>query len=153
MSFTTHRPEIELVVALVRQTSKPGCVLSDTVAESLVYLCEHASLFDHLVSDSPFKTHFFSQLELCSDSQDHSLAFTLFEDIAVFFREKTLRSRESPSALEEKVLHIFEHCGEWDEKDTTLVSIWYWSKLPKRAHKASSTTRSSQPLSSTCQTS
>lgn len=55
--------------------------------------------------------------------------FSLFEDLSLINRAYSLLADEpSPNAL--KILQAFENMGEWTPGDGTIVSDWYWLRLP-----------------------
>ena len=58
-------------------------------------------------------------------------AFALVEDIALFMREKKLRTGcalQHPT--EERILAYFEGCGKWRREYGELVTDLYYSQLP-----------------------
>lgn len=57
--------------------------------------------------------------------------FCLFEDLALLVRAHSLRpSVVTTSTPLVALLDAFESSGEWHPEDGTLVSEWYWLRLP-----------------------
>ena len=44
-----------------------------------------------------------------------------------------LQKERNLSDTECKILHYFETCGEWQPQDPTIVSHWYWWRIPTLA--------------------
>lgn len=81
---------------------------------------------------SPVTEHFFHELATLPQS-DESHWMSLFEDMAILFREHALGNAASEISLEgTRLLECFETCGLWAPGDGTLVSQWYWEELPRR---------------------
>ncbi len=58
------------------------------------------------------------------------LCFALFEEMAVLTREKYLRAGGNVTPVEEEVMRYFEQSGLWRINDGTLVSEYYFVRLP-----------------------
>lgn len=120
-------------------------------------LAAHADEYDQLITKpNTFATHFAATVALLahtavhapvhapapaevgmasppvpSDAQLADAAFMLVEDMAALFRERSLRDPESPvPPAEEALLAHFESCGEWQPADGSLVTDWYYVRLP-----------------------
>ena len=89
--------------------------------------------FDACVGeDNPFYKEFVLHLQagVCMDED----CLSLFECLAIFFRIRQLIQKErNLSDTESKLLHYFETCGEWQPQDPTIVSHWYWWRIPTLA--------------------
>ncbi len=133
MSFSAHRSDMALFVSKLRACQEKVHPFKDIVAESLEHMTKHTDAFDVNVSYSPFIEHFVSLITSSLDDDDDGIYFGLFEDIAIFFREKTLKTSGAGNAIEQRVLDFFESFGEWHPLDGTMVSDWYWKKLPRVA--------------------
>ncbi|WCB47409.1 hypothetical protein [Nitratidesulfovibrio vulgaris] len=75
-----------------------------------------------------FMPHFHDAL--CSLPREEAL-FALFEDMALLARAHAVSCR--PEMIPEPlaaVMTAFEADGEWHPNDGTLVSEWYWLRLP-----------------------
>lgn len=66
--------------------------------------------------------------------------FGLLEDLALITRGRTLFANEE-DMKEKKVLEHFENLGEWTLGDGTLISDWYWLRLPALAMTSDKTQR------------
>lgn len=61
----------------------------------------------------------------------HSVAFQMIEAIAVVIREASLReSTQQPRAAQEAVMRYFEESGHWHPGDGSLVSDYYYNRVP-----------------------
>lgn len=102
-------------------------------SQGLKYLLENCPSFDACVSeDNPFYREFVHHLQagICMDED----CLSLFECLAIFFRIRQMIQKErNLSDTENKVLHYFETCGEWQPQDPTIVSHWYWWRIPTLA--------------------
>lgn len=102
-------------------------------SQGLKYLLENCPSFDACVSeDNPFYKEFVHHLQagICMDED----CLSLFECLAIFFRIRQLIQKErNLSDTESKLLHYFETCGEWQPQDPTIVSHWYWWRIPTLA--------------------
>jgi|GEM_PF-968675 len=78
-------------------------------------------------------------LSVCQDSDIpviamHDKAFGLMECLAIIARESTLRQkRETALPAQTNVMRYFEGCGHWTPGDGTLVTEFYYSRIPKAA--------------------
>lgn len=128
--------------ALSEESAHEGEIRGIT-ARGLKCLAHNAPAFDETVLvPSPFTEHFerviglFGGREerLAQFSQDPgAIAFTILEDLSVFFRERLLKQGCVPlETAESNVLKWFETCGEWSPADGTLVSDWYYVQVPAR---------------------
>lgn len=104
-------------------------LFKDMVHESLNHIAENIDSFSN-ISSLPFVEHFVNRVNKLPENHDESIYFDLFEDIVIFFREKTLFSKQEMAEIERKVLQTFEQSDEWRQGDGKLVSEWYWSILP-----------------------
>lgn len=96
----------------------------------------HALEFDREAHpDFSLQKHFLHLLASLPEKEDELWWLEVFEDIALFVREKCLRSGGPQRALERGILRHFEHCGEWPADTTTLVGVMYWRELPRRLAK------------------
>ena len=128
--FTTHRALLEdaLCRLSVTPTEAPWAPYA---LEGIAHMVRRAEVYDVAVRfDSPFREHFLNFLTSPSpDDEGHWIA--LFEDLILFIREKTLRPpHRGFEPVEHKLLSHFELCGEWEPFDGTLISEWYWQRLP-----------------------
>lgn len=135
MPLSSHRNELRTLLAACesRAGSIPGLTDSGVVLlrQSLRHLADHAEDFDDcLPEDNPFYEEFTGILLLCrSPGLDW---FSLFECIAIFFRLRQCRHVGCvPCQAERALLRHFEQCGEWRPDDGTLVSEWYWRRIPE----------------------
>ena len=61
-------------------------------------------------------------------------AFGLMECLAVIVRESTLRQKSAKALpAQADVMRYFEGCGHWMPGDGTLVTEFYYSRIPKSA--------------------
>ena len=73
--------------------------------------------------------------DLCGDAADigvmHDRAFALMECMAVIAREHTFRKgAQKTLAAQADLMRFFEKSGHWAEGDGTLVSEYYYSRIP-----------------------
>lgn len=137
--FSEQRPAMESVYQTLQASRGSGPSFGDLVCTGLKHLTDKARDFDLCVDcDSAQSKHFFSELASLkagspapADPADCWLC--LFEDLALFFREKFLRHPEDrvPEA-EQNVMDYFESSGEWHPEDAHLVSHAYWVGLPEK---------------------
>ncbi len=101
-------------------------------SQGLKYLLEHSASFDTCVGeDNPFYQEFIMRLQN-GISMDED-CFGLFECLAIFFRIRQIVEKgRGLSEVESQVLHYFETCGEWEPQDSTVVSHWYWWRIPSQ---------------------
>ncbi len=86
-----------------------------------------------LTPDTPFMRHFVDFL--CGTHDDETDEEQLFEDLVLFFREKTLRlAPHRMSEVEREVLKHFEDAQRPDDLDN-LARRWYWVCLPALVQK------------------
>lgn len=61
----------------------------------------------------------------------HDNAFALFEALAVVFRETFLRAGASAlKPIQQAILDFFEGSGHWKANEGTLVSDYYYNRIP-----------------------
>lgn len=131
MPFSTHIQTLRQYHAVLGEIPRPEPVQA-LVRDCVSHVLAHARSFDTYVSgDSPFLKEFLDAAS-CGDTSGDQ-CFSVLECLVIFFREKSLRSPDtSKHPLESSLLHHFESSGKWDANDGTLVTSWYWSKLPQR---------------------
>lgn len=71
-------------------------------------------------------------IQMLKQIPDPDAIFGLMEDLALITRGHTLFTHKS-SAKEAEVLQTFENTGEWQLGDGTIISDWYWLRLPALA--------------------
>ena len=132
MSLSSHHKAMErLYTASISQaSSRPAQKL---FSQGLKHLLENSPAFDACVGeDNPFYQEFVLQLQtnICLEED----CLSLFECLAIFFRLRQMAANGVPlDGIERKVLHFFETCGEWQPQDPTIVSFWYWWRIPLQA--------------------
>lgn len=114
-------------------------------AAGLRCLAENAEQYDRLiVRPNAFAAHFAATVAMLAPTaalappatapaggQIDDAAFMLVEDMAALFRERSLRAPEdAPRAAERALLDHFERCGEWLPADGTIITDWYYVRLP-----------------------
>lgn len=100
------------------------------LCRGLQFLLEHPQEFDACVAENnPFYQEFTARLAAGAHTDED--IFSLFECLAIFFRLKQFHNNTVPqSTVEKQVLAHFESSGEWQPHDNTLVSLWYWWRIP-----------------------
>jgi len=94
----------------------------------LASLKENSADYDSILKDdNPFFQEFTHCLKQESISDEDW--FSLFECVVIFIRMRQA-SASKLSQPEQDVLHYFETCGEWNPHDDTIVSHWYWGRIP-----------------------
>lgn len=134
MFFQTNIPHIKKAVETL-STRQPGDTHDNTAAltaqckAGLQLLLRNPQSYDtHVTAPSPFTDHF---LEALAQLPHPDAVFGLFEDLVIFMREKSLRCHgDNACPVETSLLSHFETLGEWHMGDGTLVSEWYWVRLP-----------------------
>ena len=132
MPLSTYRDNMaQLYSARVAHASSEPIHL--LFCQGLKFLMEYSADFDRCVpEENPFYQEFIKLLETGIVSDED--CFSLFECLAIFFRLRQQKSPErAPSDIERQILRHFEHCGEWQPQDNTLVSLWYWWRIPSLA--------------------
>ena len=129
MPLSTYRNDMEKLYSarVANASTEPIQML---FCQGLKFLMDHAADFDACVpEENPFYQEFVKLL--CAGIASDEDCFSLFECLAIFFR---LRQHQAPnrplSGIEQQILHHFEHSGEWQPQDNTLVSLWYWWRIP-----------------------
>lgn len=131
MPFSSNHAELLRYHSALAALTNPSPVQS-VVRDSLGHILQYLQVFDtHIDAESPFVKEFMQMSRAVDTSSD--ACFSALECLALFFREKFLRSKQSPAAAEASLLHHFEESGKWDALDGTLVSQWYWQLLPTRS--------------------
>ena len=98
-------------------------------SQGLQHLLKNVPMFDECVGeDNPFYQEFVCHLNGSCLDED---GLSLFECLTIFFRLRQMHTKETAlGAVERRVLHYFETCGEWQPHDATIVSFWYWWRIP-----------------------
>ena len=129
MPLSTYQDDMEKLYSarVAHVSSEPTQLL---FCQGLKFLMEHTADFDACVPEgNPFYQEFVKLLGTGIAGDED--CFSLFECLAIFFR---LRQHENPdrplSAIEKQVLYHFDHWGVWQPQDNTLVSLWYWWRIP-----------------------
>ncbi|WP_165078218.1 MULTISPECIES: hypothetical protein [unclassified Desulfovibrio] len=131
MPLSAYRHDLEKLYAarIAHASADPRQVL---FCRSLRYLIEHAEDFDRCVpEDNRFYREFTSLLKKGFTTEED--CFSLFECMVILFRLRQCAGRGDASPVERDVFRYFEECGEWDPDDETLVSQWYWWRIPALA--------------------
>jgi len=108
-------------------------------AESLQEMAENLHWYN---SDITVATPFWEELcktvrDMCMDTESHSgvmhdMAFELIECLALISRESTLKQKTRPALpAQTDVMRYFEGCGHWTPGDGTLVTEYYYSRIPE----------------------
>lgn len=58
------------------------------------------------------------------------VVFSLFEELAVFFKEKNLAENAEPAPVESELLAEFENSSNWSPADNGMVCKFYYCYLP-----------------------
>ena len=107
--------------------------LGRLVCSGLALFVRRAEEFDDNIHPNPsLQEHFLSLMTSGPTSGDTLWWLEVFEDIALFVREKCLRCGAVRHSAERAILYYFESCGEWSVSSSTLVCRMYWHMLPKR---------------------
>lgn len=133
MPFSTHLQSLssihDILLALERPTQ-----IQTLVCDATGHIIQNCTMFNGCVTlDTPFLREFFTSINASTFATDEDACFTLFECLAIFFREKRLRlGADKLAPAEQTVLTYFEHSGNWEPSQTTMINEWYWHKLPKK---------------------
>ena len=128
MPLSAYRSDLEKLYAarIAHASADPRQVL---FCRSLRYLIEHAEDFDDCVpEDNLFYREFTARLKKGFTTEEE--CFSLFECMVIIFRLRQCARGGAMSPVERDVLRYFEDCGEWGPDDETLVSQWYWWRIP-----------------------
>lgn len=122
-------------------------VVDEAPEPQLMLLCaqglhELAENLHWYTSGLTVSTPFFEELletvqSVCQDEEVpvmvmHDKAFGLMECLAVIVRESSLRQKsEQTLPAQINVMRYFEGCGHWTPGDGTLVTEYYYSRIPK----------------------
>ena len=131
MPLSDYRDDLKKLYAarIAHASADPRQVL---FCRSLRYLIEHAEDFDRVVpEDDRFYREFTGFLEKGFTSEED--CFSLFECMVILFRMCQCARGGETSPLARDLLRYFEECGEWRPNDGTLVSEWYWRRIPGAA--------------------
>ncbi len=138
MSFMAEQSALRLLAGFfkARCENEPNplynfcaCGLEE-LAESYPAYCTNAVVTAPFMAEiNFFAKQFTSQPEeLVVDVQ--GFAFMLFEALAAVMRETSFRTSKGYLEPPVAVLEFFERSGHWHDKDGTLVSEYYYSKIP-----------------------
>lgn len=126
MYFTLHKAQLERALAFC-QNLRPADALQPLLCAGLHSLLQHCELYDGcIMRDNPF----LQELGEILAHLDAENRFSLLECLIILLREKELR-RSGRTDEEGRVLRYFEQSGEWAPDDGTLISLWYWVRLPQ----------------------
>lgn len=132
MPLSAYRNDMEKLYSarIAHASSEPIQLL---FCQGLKFLMENSADFDTCVpEENPFYQEFVKLLRTGIAGDED--CFSLFECLAIFFRLRQHEAPERPlSGIEKQILDHFEHCGEWQPQDNTLVSLWYWWRIPSLA--------------------
>ncbi len=137
--FNINREAMEAAYQTLHAHRDTEPAFGGLVRNGLRHLLDHSHDFDACLDcDSAQTKHFFHELATLktgeasfSDVADCWLC--LFEDLALFFRERFLRHPEKDvPEVERTVMNYFESSGEWHPEDSGFVSYQYWTGLPER---------------------
>ena len=128
MPISDHLDHLKRVCAnAVQQHDWP---LENVFRSGLMSIQEYSADYDSLIDD---QNPFYQEFTHCSqqDAINEDDLFSLFECMVIFIRMRQMAQPNIPlSAAEQAVLDYFETCGEWTACDGTVVSQWYWKRLP-----------------------
>lgn len=130
MSLSDHLDRIQQ--ACEQAAQQHNWSLEDIFYSGLLALKEHRAEYDTIVDD---KNPFYQEFASCSqeDALGVDELFSLFECMVIFIRMRQMATpRMALSATEQEVLEYFETSGEWTDGDDTVVSQWYWKRLPEK---------------------
>ncbi|MBL3581851.1 hypothetical protein [Oleidesulfovibrio alaskensis] len=96
---------------------------------ALAEICEQSGAYAATVlAKTPFAAQFGSVLAEAAESGN---CFALLETLTLFCRERVLRRPDMPeSSMEAALFSYFVHSGEWTFADGTLVTDWFYVRLP-----------------------
>ena len=146
MHFSSIRDSLDKeAVILSSQACEPECEeesakLITACVAGLRMLSSHCGEYDDKVRyGQDYIRHFLKELgNLCANGKDgftlnecHDAAFALMEDMALFVREKMLRTGFVNCLEEEKALiNFFEQCGSWAFDERTVLMDDYHVRMP-----------------------
>lgn len=133
MPFTTHLQSLSSIHDALSSLKSPS-QLQCLVRDAMGHILENCTIFNGCISlDTPFMREFCACVTEHPLDTDDDSCFGLFECLAVFFREKSLRMGSAKLApTEQAVLIYFETSGHWSRQERTIVNEWYWVKLPNK---------------------
>lgn len=105
---------------------------SDMCSSAIECILSRTSEYDAIPSmPSVITDHLLRMLPLLPDED---AVFSIYEDLVLVLRSYILHNpRLHMAAPERRLVEHFELCGEWHPGDGTLVSEWYWLRLPALA--------------------
>ena len=130
MSLSDHLDRIQQVCA--KATQQHNGPFENIFRSGLLAIQEYRADYDLIVDD---QNPFYQEFTTCSqqDAIGVDEMFSLFECLVIFIRMRQMASPHTKlSPSEQGVLDYFETCGEWTDRDETLVCQWYWKRLPKK---------------------
>ena len=149
MNFTHLKDQLESAAAHLEKTTASGNDhgLTLHVVSGLRHMAANLPDFEKSIAASRvFLKSFTRNLRVISDlqnSQDRyridpdvqlvlikEVAFSLFEELAVFFKEKALIEQMTPVPAESGLLAEFEHSSNWSPTDNGMVCKFYYCYLP-----------------------
>ena len=124
----THRSLLSKAIARLRELPVEQAGLGMLVLNGLQELVS-TPLPGTSWGTTPFTEHFFQELAtLPHEDESHWLA--LFEDLVILFRERALEHPGKLMPAGQAILVAFEGSALWTQGDGSLISEWYWEKLP-----------------------
>jgi hypothetical protein len=130
MSLSDHLDRIQHVCA--KAAEEHNWPLGNIFRSGLLAILESRAVYDSIVDE---KNPFYREFALCSQQDNIGVdeLFCIFECLVIFIRMRQMAKPQLElSATEQEVLEYFETSGEWTACDDTVVSQWYWQRLPKK---------------------
>lgn len=149
MNITHFKDQLENAAAHLEKTTAPenNHGLTGYVVSGLKHMAANLPDFERSIAASEvFIKSFTRNLKIISNLQNaedkyrmdpdvrrallEEVAFSLFEELAVFFKEKTLAAQKTPGPVESGLLAEFENSDNWSPADNGMVCKFYYCYLP-----------------------
>ncbi len=127
MPFHKHRATLESLRNMLDEIRNPTPE-QKMLRTGLACLIENPRSYACVNTNNPFVKEFFAAVPEADNS--HESCFSVFECLAIIFREKALRDPQSMLKEEKAVLEYFENSGNWSQEEPTIATTWYWDRLP-----------------------
>ena len=131
MSFACYSRALEALRAACAADTNLPAPQARLLCDGLEVLSADSLGFTAVLdAQNPFYLEFIRYLEQGCLLEEDDLA--LLECMVIFFRLRPTQEPERPpTAAELRLQDYFEHSGLWDPADGTMVSQWYWRRIPE----------------------
>ena len=143
MPYSHERDKLHALANFFRvqgeHQQSPLCRFCATGLDELAAEC--AKYHEHSVVAAPFLEEIRMTALLVSEAIGHvahdaqAVAFGTLESLAAIMREVSLRRQGELTEAQQTILEFFEMSGLWEQHDGTLVTDYYYNRIPAAMQK------------------